>query len=44
MINQNLYKIISIADIHFGCNESPEYMYNQLKIQFINKLYNLDLF
>ena len=42
MINQNLYKIMSIADIHFGCNESPEYMYNQLKIQFINKLYNLD--
>lgn len=37
-----IYKIVSIADLHFGCNESPEYMYNQLKIQFINKLVNLD--
>lgn len=42
MLDQSIYKIVSIADIHFGCNESPEYMYNQLKIQFINRLYKID--
>lgn len=42
MLDQSVYKIVSIADIHFGCNESPEYMYNQLKIQFINRLYKID--
>lgn len=42
MLDQSVYKIISIADIHFGCNESPEYMYNQLKIQFIDRLYKID--
>ena len=41
-MNNKVYTVISIADIHFGCNESPEYMYNQLKIQFINKLYKID--
>lgn len=40
--NNKIYKIVSISDIHFGCNENPEYMYNQLKQQFINKLINLD--
>ena len=38
----NIYKIISISDIHFGCNESPEYMYTQLKEQFINKISYID--
>lgn len=42
MLDQSVYKIVSIADIHFGCNESPEYMYNQLKIQFIDRLYKID--
>ena len=42
MLDQSIYKIVSIADIHFGCNESPEYMYNQLKIQFIDRLYKID--
>lgn len=37
-----VYKIVSIADIHFGCNEKPEYMYSVLKDQFINKIINLD--
>lgn len=42
MYNNTVYKIISIADIHFGCNENPEYMYNQLKDQFIQRIANLD--
>ena len=42
MINDIVCKIVSIADIHFGCNEKPEYMYAQLKEQFINRILNLD--
>lgn len=37
-----IYKIVSIADIHFGCNENPFYIYTQLKEQFIDKLINLN--
>lgn len=33
-----VYRIATIADIHFGIQESPQYMYTQLKEQFINKL------
>ena len=40
MVN-GIYKIISIADIHFGATD-PVYMYNNLKDQFINRLYPLD--
>lgn len=42
MYNNKVYKIVSIADIHFGCNENPEYMYNQLKIQFIQRISLID--
>ena len=42
MIYDQVYKIITIADIHFGCSENPEYMYTQLMTQFINKISNLD--
>lgn len=42
MYNNFVYTIISIADIHFGCNEDPKFMYTQLKEQFINRLSNLD--
>lgn len=42
MYENKVYKIVSIADIHFGCNESPEYMYNQLNRQFIDKILRLD--
>ena len=41
-MNNYVYTIITIADIHFGCNESPEYMYQQLKSQFINKIALID--
>ena len=42
LYENKVYKIVSIADIHFGCNESPEYMYNELNRQFINKILKLD--
>ena len=42
MINNYVYTIVSIADIHFGCNESPIYMYEQLKLQFTSKISNID--
>lgn len=42
MINNYVYTIVSIADIHFGCNEPPIYMYEQLKLQFINKISNIN--
>ena len=38
MYADRIYRIATIADIHFGCPESAEYMYTQLKDQFINKL------
>ena len=41
-MNNKVYTIVSIADIHFGCNESPQYMYNQLREQFINRLTSLN--
>ena len=41
-MNNYVYTIVTIADIHFGCNESPEYMYQQLKTQFINKIALVD--
>ena len=28
---ENVFKIVTIADIHFGCPEDPRYMYEQLK-------------
>ena len=42
MYENKVYKIVSIADIHFGCNESPEYMYQQLEAQFLNSILRLD--
>ena len=42
MYLNEVYKIVSIADIHFGCNEDPYYMYTQLKNQFLDRLINLD--
>lgn len=42
MMQNKIYKIVSMADIHFGCAESPEYMYNQLKEQFINRIAYID--
>lgn len=38
---KDVYKIVSIADIHFGALD-PKYTYTQLKSQVINKLINLD--
>lgn len=37
IMNNQPLTIVSIADIHFGAL-NPEYMYNQLKEQFINRL------
>lgn len=38
---KNVYKIVSIADIHMGVLD-PLYMYTELKKQFVDKLINLD--
>ena len=43
MLNNNkVYKIISISDIHFGCSEPPEFIYNTLKEQFLDKINMID--
>ena len=42
MYVNRVYTIVSIADIHFGCNESPEYMYEQLQKQFIQRIAIID--
>ena len=36
-----IHRIVSIADIHFGAVD-PEYMYNNLYSQFIQRIYPLD--
>ena len=36
-----VYKIITIADIHFGAVD-PKYTYEQLRVQFIQRLYPLN--
>ena len=41
VINNTTYKIISIADIHFGAVDST-YMLNNLNTQFINRISPLD--
>lgn len=38
---KDIFKIVSIADIHMGVLD-PIYMYTQLKKQFVDKLINLD--
>lgn len=38
---KDVYKIVSIADIHMGVLD-PKYMYTQLKSQFVDRLINLD--
>lgn len=38
---KDIYKIVSISDIHMGVLD-PLYMYNTLKKQFIDRLINLD--
>lgn len=39
---ENVFKLVTIADIHFGCPEDPKYMYEQLKLQFIARISTLD--
>ena len=41
MRNKEVYKIVTISDIHMGALD-PQYMYIQLKQQFIDRLINLD--
>lgn len=38
---KEIYKIVSIADIHFGSLD-PKYTYEQLKLQFINTISRID--
>lgn len=38
---KEIYKIVSIADIHFGSLD-PKYTYEQLREQFINTISNID--
>ena len=38
---KDVLKVVSIADIHFGALD-PKYMYEKLREQFIQKIYNLD--